>query len=222
MRPPGRGARPGAAGRPRSGGARRRSAPGCRPARRRSRRAAASSVTAQSRCRLPSRAAKSATGAPAAASSIRSRSRSDALVDQQDRLQVGLRGAHQHGAVVDRTRHHVLVGEDRPARSPRAARPGRSGRGRWCRRRRTRRGTAPARRRRAGSALSRHFSSRSRTARYGRSNRRDRISRTMLRRFAASRSRTVSASSTSYGGEMTVPRSPTVAGSNRRPRNGPA
>src|SRR4051812_23284145 len=42
----------------------------------------------------------------------------------------------------------------------------------------------------------------------------------MLRRFAASRSRTVSASSTSYGGDITVPRSPTVAGSNRRPRKG--
>src|SRR4051794_41586836 len=42
----------------------------------------------------------------------------------------------------------------------------------------------------------------------------------MLRRFAASRSRTVSASRTSYGGEMTVPRSPTTAGSNRSPRNG--
>src|SRR4051794_13161606 len=42
----------------------------------------------------------------------------------------------------------------------------------------------------------------------------------MLRRFAASRSRTVSASRTSYGGETTVPRSPTVAGSKRRPRNG--
>ena len=42
----------------------------------------------------------------------------------------------------------------------------------------------------------------------------------MLCRFVASRSRTVSASSTSYGGEMTVPRSPTVAGSNRSPRNG--
>src|SRR6476620_8061621 len=43
----------------------------------------------------------------------------------------------------------------------------------------------------------------------------------MLRRFAASRSRTVSASRTSYGGEITVPRSPTVSGSNRSPRNGP-
>ena len=67
--------------------------------------------------------------------------------------------------------------------------------------------------------MSRHLYSRSRTARYGRSNRRDRISRTMLRRFAASRSRTVSASSTSYGGEMTVPRSPTTSGAKRSPRN---
>src|SRR6478672_7444806 len=40
----------------------------------------------------------------------------------------------------------------------------------------------------------------------------------MLRRFVASSSRTMSASSTSYGGEITVPRSPTVPASNRRPR----
>src|SRR4051812_33899456 len=42
----------------------------------------------------------------------------------------------------------------------------------------------------------------------------------MLCRLAASRSRTVSASSTSYGGEITDPRSPTVAGSKRSPRSG--
>src|SRR3954468_12046028 len=42
----------------------------------------------------------------------------------------------------------------------------------------------------------------------------------MLWRFAASRSRTVSASRTSYGGLITVPRSPTVSGANRSPRNG--
>src|SRR3954463_4053044 len=42
----------------------------------------------------------------------------------------------------------------------------------------------------------------------------------MFRRFAASRSRTVSASRTSYGGDTTVPRSPTVSAANRSPRKG--
>ncbi len=35
-----------------------------------------------------------------------------ALVHEQDRLEVGLGGPHQHGAVVDRIGHHVLVGKD--------------------------------------------------------------------------------------------------------------
>ena len=75
--PPGRGARPGAGGRRRSGGARRRSAPGSGPAPRRSAVSWSSSVIAQSRCRLPSRAVKSAAGSPVAALPIRSRSRSE-------------------------------------------------------------------------------------------------------------------------------------------------
>src|SRR3954451_15901514 len=44
--------------------------------------------------------------------------------------------------------------------------------------------------------------------------------RTTLRSFAASSAATPSASMTSYGGEVSVARSPATAGSKRRPRNG--
>ena len=50
----------------------------------------------------------------AAASAISVAQPLGALVHQQDRLEVRLGGAHQHGAVVDRRRHHVLVRQDHP------------------------------------------------------------------------------------------------------------
>ena len=78
------------AGRPRSGGVRRRSGPGVRPAPRRARRASLGSRIAQTRCRCSARSTKSSTGGSASTWCTISRTPAGAAVHEQDRRRVEL------------------------------------------------------------------------------------------------------------------------------------
>ena len=134
-RPAARGAAA-APGRRRSGGARRRSAPvrGARSAAIAA--SSAGSVMAHSRCRMPSAVLASASGGRCRAASVTIRVAAPgpsprgrlAVVEQEDRLQVGLGGLHQRQPPGHRARRHVLVRQHDPGLAGDQPQPRRSGR----------------------------------------------------------------------------------------------